>query len=227
MIGRVAGRIDYRGSDHVLIDVRGIGYIVYVSERTLAALPGTGESTALYTDLLVREDLLQLFGFTSLVEKEWHRLLMSVQGIGAKASMAILGTLGADGVGRAIALGDWSAVKAAPGVGPKIAQRVVNELKDKAPAIMAMGNESSVAVAAAPHVEADGSDPVVEAELSPAPSALSTSGAAQAEALSALSHLGYAPGEAAAAIAAAAGEAKEASTEDLIRAALRRLAPKG
>ena len=139
MIGRLAGRLDYRGTDHVLIDVGGVGYVVYVSDRTLAALPGPGEAVALYTDLLVREDLLQLFGFTSPLEKEWHRLLMSVQGIGAKASMAILGTLGAEGVGRAISLGDANAVKAAQGVGPKIAQRVVNELKDKAPAVMAMG----------------------------------------------------------------------------------------
>ena len=143
MIGRVAGRLEFRGSDHVLIDVGGVGYVVYVSDRTLAALPGVGEACALYTDLLVREDLLQLFGFTSLVEKEWHRLLMSVQGIGAKASMAILGTLGADGVGRAITLGDATAIKAAPGVGPKIAQRVVLELKNKAPSVMAMGGALS------------------------------------------------------------------------------------
>ena len=78
MIGRLAGRLDYRGTDHVLIDVGGVGYVVYVSDRTLAALPGPGEAVALYTDLLVREDLLQLFGFTSPLEKEWHRLLMSV-----------------------------------------------------------------------------------------------------------------------------------------------------
>jgi len=97
MIGKIAGRIDYRGSDHVLIDVRGVGYIVYVSDRTMAALPGPGEAVALYTDLVVREDLLQLYGFPTLLEKEWHRLLTSVQGVGAKASMAILGTLGAEG----------------------------------------------------------------------------------------------------------------------------------
>ena len=115
MIGRLAGRIDYRAADHVLIDVRGVGYLVYCSERTLRALPGVGEHVALYTDLLVREDLLQLYGFNTLAEKEWHRLLMSVQGVGAKASLAILGTLGPDGVGRAIALGDWNAVKAAKG----------------------------------------------------------------------------------------------------------------
>ncbi len=143
MIGRIAGRIDHRGTDHVLIDVKGVGYVVHVSDRTLAGLPPVGEAAALYTELLVREDLLQLFGFPTLVEKEWHRLLMGVQGIGAKASMAILGTLGPDGVARAIALGDWNAIKAAPGVGPKIAQRAVNELKGKAPAMMALGTGSA------------------------------------------------------------------------------------
>ncbi len=217
MIGRIAGRIDFRGSDHVLIDVGGVGYVVHVSERTLASLPGVGEAAALYTDLLVREDLLQLFGFTSLVEKEWHRLLMSVQGIGAKASMAILGALGPDGVGRAIALGDWNAVKAAPGVGPKIAQRVVNELKDKAPAIMAM---TPASVAEPMLVESGGSTRTVGA-LQPA------NAASQSEALSALANLGYSPGEAATAVARALGDTPDAETPALIRAALRLLAPKG
>ena len=138
MIGRIAGRIGYRAAYHVLIDVGGVGYLVYCSERTLQALPGSGEAVALYTDLLVRDDLLQLFGFLTLAEKEWHRLLMSVQGVGSKASLAILGALGPDGVSRAIALGDWNAVKAAKGIGPKTAQRVVNELRDKAPEVMAM-----------------------------------------------------------------------------------------
>ena len=131
MIGKLSGRVDYKASDHVMLDVRGVGYMVYCSDRTLAGLPPAGEAVALYTDLLVREDLMQLFGFTSLVEKEWHRLLMSVQGIGAKASLAILGALGPDGVSRSIAMGDWTALKAAKGVGPKTAQRVVIELKDR------------------------------------------------------------------------------------------------
>ncbi len=139
MIGKISGILEYRSLDHILIDVRGVGYVVYVDNRVMAGLPGIGEAVALYTDLLVREDNLQLFGFTTLVEKEWHRLLMSVQGIGAKASLAILGTLGADGVSRAIALGDWSAIAKAKGVGPKGAQRVAIELKDKAPSVMAMG----------------------------------------------------------------------------------------
>ena len=221
MIGRIAGRIDWRGADHVLIDVRGVGYIVHCSERTLAALPGVGGMAALYTDLLVREDLLQLFGFPTLVEKEWHRLLMSVQGVGARASLAILGALGPEGVSRAITLGDWHSITAAKGVGAKTAQRVVNELKDKAPAVMAMG---TMAAAAPP--EAGAEDVVIETAPASAPVAPPSPGA-QAEALSALTNLGYGPGEAAGAVAQAAGEDARADTAALIRAALRLLAPKG
>ena len=225
MIGRLAGRIDYRADDHVLIDVGGVGYLVYCSDRTLQALPGVGEHVALYTDLLVRDDLMQLFGFTTLQEKEWHRLLMSVQGIGAKASLAILGALGPDGVGRAIALGDWNSVKAAKGVGPKTAQRVVNELKDKAPQVMAMANTASQTAPPASHV-----DEVIDVVESAAPVSISAPKSppnTQAEALSALTNLGYAPGEAAGAVAQAAGDAPDAETSDLIRRALRLLAPAG
>ena len=118
MIGKLSGIVDYKGLDHVMIDVRGVGYIVYCSDRVMAAIAPVGEAVALYTDLLVREDLMQLFGFSTLVEKEWHRLLTGVQGIGPKASLAILGTLGPEGVSRAIALGDASAVARAKGVGP-------------------------------------------------------------------------------------------------------------
>lgn len=217
MIGKLSGRLDYRAPDHVMIDVGGIGYLVYCSERTLAGLPGPGQPVSLYTDLLVREDLLQLFGFTSLVEKEWHRLLMSVQGIGAKASMAILGALGPDGVGRAIALGDWNAIKAAKGVGPKTAQKVVIELKDKAPGVMAMGGTLDQAQGVATGGAAPDT-PVVEAA---APTNFNT----QADALSALINLGYAHGDAAAAIAQVLQDAPEASTSDVIRAALKSLAP--
>lgn len=221
MIGRLAGRIDYRADDHVLIDVRGVGYLVYCSDRTMQALPRAGEHVALYTDLLVRDDLMQLFGFTTLQEKEWHRLLMTVQGVGAKASLAILGALGPDGVGRAIALGDWNSVKAAKGIGPKTAQRVVNELKDKAPQVMAMS--ASPTPTPAPETAVDD---VIEAVDVPAPAPVATPGA-QAEALSALTNLGYAPGEAAGAVAQASGDAPEADTGDLIRRALRLLAPSG
>ncbi len=224
MIGRIAGRIEYKGVDHVLIDVRGVGYVVYCSDRVLAGLPGPGEATALWTDLLVREDLLQLFGFPTLVEKEWHRLLMSVQGVGAKASLAILGTLGPDGVSRAIALGDWNAVKAARGIGPKTAQRVVNELKDKAPAVMAMSGTEALR-AGPPGGAAGDDDAVLEPVVSPPPPGRAAGGSAQADALSALGNLGYAPGEAAGAVAQAAGEAPDADAAALIRAALKLLAP--
>ena len=199
MIGKLTGRIEYRALDHVLIDVRGVGYLVYCSERTLAGLPGVGEVAAVYTDLLVREDLMQLFGFTTLAEKEWHRLLTSVQGVGAKASLAILGALGPDGVGRAIALGDWNAVKVAKGVGPKIAQRVVLDLKDKAPSMMAMGGTVAEALG-------DQDAEVIEAPVKRKAPAPAPNASAQSEALSALSNLGYGPGDAAGAVAQAAGE---------------------
>ncbi|WP_371037076.1 Holliday junction branch migration protein RuvA [Rhodosalinus sp. FB01] len=224
MIGRLAGRIEYRAEDHVLIDVRGVGYVVQCSERTMAALPGPGEAAALWTDLLVREDLLQLYGFLTLAEKEWHRLLMSVQGVGAKASLAMLGALGADGVSRAVALGDWTAIKAAKGIGPKTAQRVVNELKDKAPAVMALGAGMA---APAQVTEPEPAPEFADAPPAPTPAAAAQAAGAQAEALSALGNLGYTPGEAAQAVAQAAGEAPEADTAALIRAALRRLAPGG
>ncbi len=222
MIGRIAGIILHRAQDHVLIDVRGVGYIVHVSERTAAGLPPAGQATALYTELLVREDLLQLIGFPTLLEKEWHRLLTSVQGVGAKVALAILGTLGPEGVSRALALGDWSALRKAPGVGPKLAQRVAMELKDKAPAVMALGG--SLTVDPGPVVvEPDAPSAAAPKSARPAPD---SSAQATADALSALSNLGYGPSEAARAVAEAANAEPTAPTAALIRAALRLLAPK-
>ncbi|UWQ22535.1 Holliday junction branch migration protein RuvA [Jannaschia sp. W003] len=216
MIGRLTGRLDHRGPDHVLLDVGGVGYVVFCSDRTLAALPPVKSPVALWTELLVREDLLQLFGFLTMQEREWHRLLTGVQGIGSKASLAILGALGPDGVARAIALGDANAVRAAPGVGPKIAARVVNELKGKAPAMMMGTGEPAMAAAAL------AGDPLVESPAAPpGDGAL----AAQSEALSALANLGYAPIDAARAVAEAAGEGAK-DTAAVIRAALRKLAPR-
>ena len=222
MIGKVTGRLDYRAADHVLIDTGTVGYLVYCSERTLATMPAAGGMVSLYTEMVVREDLMQLYGFPTIAEREWHRLLTTVQGVGAKAALAVLGTLGPEGTGRAIALGDVNAIKSAPGIGPKIAQRVTLELKNKAPAVMALG-ASGAQVA-----EADDSvviEPVVA--RAPKPVALDTSAAAQADALSALVNLGYATGDAAGAVAQASGEMPDADSTALIRAALRLLAPKG
>ena len=222
MIGRIAGIILHRAQDHVLIDVRGVGYIVHVSERTAANLPPAGQATALYTELLVREDLLQLFGFPTLLEKEWHRLLTSVQGVGAKVALAILGTLGPEGLARALALGDWSALRKAPGVGPKLAQRVAMELKDKAPAVMALGGALTVDPGPLPAADAE----VIETPAPRTKPAAPSSAQATADALSALGNLGYAPSEAASAVAEAAAREPQAATPALIRAALRLLAPK-
>jgi Holliday junction DNA helicase RuvA len=207
MIGKLAGILDHRGADHVLIDTGGVGYVVHCSERTLAALPATGAAVALWTEMVVREDLIQLFGFPTPVEREWHRLLMTVQGVGARGALAILGALGSDGLARALALGDASAIRAAPGIGPKIAQRVVLELKAKAPAVLAMGG-AGAAPAAGPAA---------------APAAPGLEAQARADALSALVNLGYGEGEAAAVVAGLTAT----DSPDLIRAALRALAPKG
>lgn len=238
MIGRIAGVIIHRARDQVLIDVRGVGYIVHVSERTGAGLPPVGQAAALYTELLVREDLLQLFGFPTMLEKEWHRLLTSVQGVGAKVSLAILGTLGPEGLGRAIALGDWSSVRKANGVGPKLAQRIVLELKDKAPSVMALGGALTVDagdVAAGGGADAPGIEPGPSAASAPGsipgdearPAAGGGSaGQAMADALSALTNLGYAPSEAASAVAEAQAREPAAAMPALIRGALRLLAPK-
>ena len=224
MIGKLSGRLDWRGTDQVLIDVRGVGYIVHVNDRTLAQMPRVGEPVALYTDLLVREDLLQLFGFPTMLDKEWHRLLMTVQGVGAKASMSILGALGAEGTARAIALGDARAVQSANGVGPKLAQRVILELKAKAPGLMAMGVSLSATA------EAD--DMVIEqpqaATRRPAaaPSAQQSRAGFTADALSALQNLGYTQGDAAQAVATISADTPEADTATMIRAALKLLAPR-
>jgi Holliday junction DNA helicase RuvA len=216
VIGRLSGRLDWKGTDQVLLDVGGVGYVVFVSDRTLASLPPVKTPVALWTDLLVREDILQLFGFLTAQEREWHRLLTGVQGVGARVSLAILGTLGPDGVARAIALGDAASVRAAPGVGPKIAQRVVNELQGKAPAMLlveeAEADLGAVPAAPAAHPVTGGAAPAARAPAS-----------AQAEALSALANLGYAPADALRAVAEAATEAED--TAGLIRGALRRLAP--
>ena len=223
MIGRLRGRVDYKAHDHFLLDVSGVGYLIFCSERTLSEIPGNGEFTTIYTDLLVREDLLQIFGFLSQVEKEWYRLLMSVQGVGAKASLAILSALGEDGVSRAIALGDWTSVKSAKGIGPKTAQRVVNELKDKAAHVMSL----------VPHKVGNQEEKLSDADIieriddNPSINLAISNNSAQADALSALQNLGYTPSDAAAAVAKILNQSSDLSTEELIRSSLKMLSPKG
>ena len=224
MIGKLSGVVDWKGSDQVLLDVRGVGYIIHVNDRTLASLPPAGEAASLYTDLLVREDLLQLFGFLTLFDREWHRLLMTVQGVGAKASMAMLGALGAEGVARAIALGDARSIQSAPGVGPKLAQRVILELKSKAPAMMALGGTLPAATLVEPFEAADSVPAKRRTPAAPPP--VSNRAAFAADALSALVNLGYAQGDAAQSVMTISAENPDADTATMIRAALKLLAPK-
>ncbi|MFN3259877.1 MAG: Holliday junction branch migration protein RuvA [Pikeienuella sp.] len=198
MIGKVSGRVDHVAEDHALIEAGGVGYEVHAPPRVLAGLR-PGMEAALYTVHIVREDAQQLFGYPTREERDWHRLLASVQGVGAKVALGILGALGAEGAARAVALGDAAAMKAAPGVGPKLAQRIVLELKGKAPA---------------------GAAPL------PLPRAAAPKGerSAREDALSALANLGYQPSEASAAVLAAE-EAGAEGAPALIRAALKSLAP--
>ena len=203
--------------------VNGVGYLVFCSERTLAEIATDGEFITIYTDLLVREDLMQLFGFVSQIEKEWYRLLMSVQGVGAKASLAILSALGEDGVSRAIALGDWASIKSAKGIGPKTAQRVVNELKDKVAHVM-----SIVPSEVGERENKISGDDIIEQTEDYQPVNLAISNkTAQADALSALKNLGFTPSESASAIAKILHESSDLSTEELIRNSLKMLGPKG
>lgn len=228
MIGKVTGTVGHVDGDHVLVETAGgVGYLVMCSDRTLAGLPGPGEGVALFTELVVREDLMQLIGFRTLAEREWHRLLTSVQGVGVRAALAILGTLGEQGVARALSLGDAGAIRAAPGVGPKLAQRLVLELQAKAPAVMAMGAAGSVPAmgGSAPVLGAVQPQPVAARVDAQAGAAQASGAQARADALSALLNLGYGHGEAAAAVSEVDDGAGDVSA--LIRAALRVLAPKG
>ena len=228
MIGSLKGRIEYRGNDHICVDVAGVGYIVYCSEKTLSSLPVDGEFITLFTDLVVREDLLQLFGFLTFAEKEWHRLLCSVQGVGAKGALAIQGILSVESLSRAILLSDWATIKTAPGVGPKIAQRIVNELKEKAPKVMAMGSIKSKKENQNIDV-IDNTDNVMlnEELLDGKINKKENFQELQSDALSALVNLGYSQGDAASAIAQIVLEEDDYHVQDLIRNALKILAPKG
>jgi Holliday junction DNA helicase RuvA len=208
MIGKLRGIVDAIGADHAIIDVGGVGYDVACSSRTLGALPQPGEAVTLSIETHVREDAIRLYGFLSEAERAWFRLLLSVQGVGTKVALAILGTLDPAQLSSAIALQDKATITRAQGVGPKVALRIVNELKDKGPALTLTGVRNGAAGAGIPPGK-------METErLAPA-----------SEAISALVNLGYAPVQANAAVAAAVQKAGEAArTEELIRLGLKELA---
>src|SRR5271166_5501240 len=139
MIGKLRGLVDAVGADHAIIDVGGVGYEVACSSRTLSALPAPGEPVTLSIETNVREDAIKLYGFLSEAERGWFRLLQSVQGVGAKVALSILSTLDVGQLANAIALQDRATITRAPGVGPKVALRIVNELKDKVPPLAISG----------------------------------------------------------------------------------------
>lgn len=207
MIGQLRGKVDAIGEAHAIIDVGGVGYEVQLSSRTLRNLK-LGEEVVLTIDTHVREDAIRLFGFRSEVERSWFRTLQNVQGVGSKVALGVLGVLSTQDLANAVALGNFAAVEQAPGVGKKLAQRIVTELKDKAPAL-------SVAGLNVPQTAAGGAD------VSSAP----VEGQASAEAISALTNLGYNPAQATAAVAAAMNElGADADTAKLIRRGLKELA---
>jgi holliday junction DNA helicase RuvA len=203
MIGKLKGIIESYGEDSVIVDVNGVGYVVHCSTRTLQALPAVGEAATLSIETHVREDQIRLFGFITDLEREWFRLLQTVQGVGTRVALSVLGTLKPGDLATAVAMRDKGSIARAPGVGPKVAERICTELKDKAPAYAAV-------------------DPAV-IRLS---GALDEKRAPQpvSDAISALINLGYGQPQAAAAIAAATREAGEAADAPrLIRLGLREL----
>ncbi len=207
MIGKLRGKVDAIGESHAIIDVNGVGYEVQMSSRTLRNLK-SGDEVSLTIDTHVREDAIRLFGFQSEVERTWFRTLLSIQGVGSKVALAVLGVLSTQELANAIALQNFAVVEQAPGVGKKLAQRITMELKDKAPKL-------SVA-----HLTASGTSEKT-GQVSPS----SSETAAQAEAISALINLGYNPSQAAQAVATAHAElGKDADTAKLIRRGLKELA---
>ncbi|MFC4623662.1 Holliday junction branch migration protein RuvA [Daeguia caeni] len=203
MIGKLKGTIDEIAEDHVVIDVHGVGYVAFCSARTLGNLGAVGEAVVLFIETYVREDMIRLYGFATQLEREWFRLLQNVQGVGAKVALAVLGTLSPSELANAIALRDLAMVARAPGVGKKVAERIVTELKNKAPAF---AGEASGTIG-------------LKQELG--------SGVAStpvADAVSALANLGYSRDQAANAVAAALREAGEdADSAKLIRLGLKEL----
>src|SRR5690242_20010823 len=197
MIGKLTGTLDSYGEDFVIVDVGGVGYVVHCSARTLQALPAAGEPVVLAIETHVREDQIRLFGFLTPIEREWFRLLQTVQGVGTKVGLSVLGTLVPADLASAIALRDKAMIARAPGVGQKVAERIVTELKDKAPAYASV--DPAVIRLSGALEERRAPQPVVDA-------------------VSALVNLGYGQPQAAAAIAVATRSAGEgADTRQLIK----------
>jgi len=204
MIGKLKGIIDSYGEDFIVLDVNGVGYLVQCSARTLQELPGVGQPITLSIETYVREDQIRLFGFRTDVEREWFRLLQTVQGVGTKVALSVLGTLKPADLASAIAMRDRAMVARTPGVGPKVAERIVTELKDKAPAFADL-DPAVIRLSGA-----------IEDRRAPTP---------VVDAVSALVNLGYGQPQAAAAVAAAARSAGEgADAARLIRLGLKELA---
>lgn len=204
MIGKLKGTIEEVAGDYLLVDVHGVCYVTFCSSRTLGAVGSAGEAVVLFIETYVREDQLKLFGFKTEIEREWFKLLQSVQGVGAKVALAVLSTLSASDLANAIALQDKAMVARAPGIGPKVAQRIVTELKNKAPALGGL----------------DASDMGLKQELGEG-----VASAPVADAVSALCNLGYSRDQAAGAVGAAVREAGEgADSAKLIRFGLKELA---
>lgn len=211
MIGKLRGKVDAIGESHLILDVNGVGYEVQASARTLRNLK-LGDDASLTIDTHVREDAIRLYGFSSEVERSWFRTLQNVQGVGSKVALSVLGVLSTADLANAVALGNWAAVEQAPGVGKKLAQRIVTELKDKAPALSVAG----LGVKGA----AEKGEGAAAAAM-----AASGDGLAAAEAISALTNLGYQPAQASQAIAIAMRElGNDADTAKLIRRGLKELA---
>ncbi len=205
MIGKLTGIVDSVGADWMILDVNGVGYLVHSSSRTLDSVPHDGNRIGLFIETYVREDQIKLFGFLAESEREWFRLLQSVQGVGAKVALAILGILSPSEIANAVALQDKATVARAPGVGPKVAARIVSELKDKVPAFSATTLEKS-------HVAL--SDGVQSGHAS----------SAIRDAVSALTNLGYSAPQASGAVAVAVQKlGDDAETSALIRAGLKEL----
>ena len=203
MIGKLKGIVDGTGEDWIILDVQGVGYQVHCSPRTMSTLPANGEATSLSIETHVRETEIKLYGFSSDLERNWFRLLQNVQGVGAKVALAILGTLSPGDLASAIALQDKAMVARAPGVGPKVAQRIVSELKDKAPAL---SGDTSGTIG-------------LQQEIGEG-----VAGSAVQDAVSALTNLGYSGQQASAAVGSALKQAGEdANSATLIRLGLKEL----